>query len=347
MIYSDNVEYVRDQYGNLRPVPKQPKQKSGLNDLAKLGAAYYLGKKTLGGESVVNAASGGGIQAGIQGISGAGAAGIPAAAPTGIGPIASGEAYAASLGQATPFFSLSHGGLLADGAMPIGNYAPGIAGAYGLYDLYKNREDIGTSKGYAQGALSGAGIGFTIGGPVGAGIGAGLGLLGNAFGIGGKSRTKGEEKLRGSLAEQGIVIPNADKKEWEDNPIFRESRNESDLTGKDIIHAADFYTLPGYAEADAAKQEAIANEALKQGLIEEKLGKINVNMTDAYKAYLEGQLGQNDAAPTSGNSGGGSAGDAKKNRKRAALQALLPMAQTTKAPRYDINVSPLINNPYL
>lgn len=231
-----------------------------------------------------------------------------------------------------------------------GNYILPIAGAYGLYDLYSNRpENVGTGKGYLEGAASGAALGSYFG-PVGAGIGAGLGIIGNAFGIGGKSRTKIEEDRRQALADQGITVPNFDTKEWENNPIFAKSRKESDLTGKDIENAATFYGITGYAGADAAKKEAIAQEAINKGLIREHHGTIDLSMTPEYQEYLKTQLGG--GQPTS--SGGGvdrraMEAENKKQRKRAALSSIMPTidAEITQGPRYDINPGNLLNNPYL
>lgn len=228
-----------------------------------------------------------------------------------------------------------------------GNAILPAAGLAGAYDLYANRpQNIGTGKGYLEGGLAGAGIGSFFG-PVGAGVGAGLGLLANAFGIGHESRTKGEEKARAALAEQGINVPNADIKEWENNQKFAQSRNEADLTGKDIMHAASLYGMSGYAGLDPSKQEAIANEALKQGLVREHHGQIDIGMNDAYQKFIESQMG----------GGGGTSRSqsvqedprAQRARKAQAIAQIIPELESTptKAPRYDINLSSLMTNPYL
>ncbi|OQB10434.1 MAG: hypothetical protein BWY21_00355 [Parcubacteria group bacterium ADurb.Bin216] len=239
--------------------------------------------------------------------------------------------------------------LLGPGAMGVGDYIPGVAGAIGLYDLSQNREKIGTGEGYLQGAASGAGIGWTLGGPVGAGIGAGVGILGNALGIGGKSRTKIEQDRRAALKEQGIEIPNYDVKEWEENEAFRQSRDEKLLKGGDIENAASFYGIKGYKDLEQAKKEAIAQKAIDLGLIREHHGTIDLNMSDEYQKYLQEQLG----APTPASSDGGDRkqyeADDRRERKRRALREIMPNieAEVTQAPRYDINPGQLIRNPYL
>lgn len=229
-----------------------------------------------------------------------------------------------------------------------GNYILPAAGAYGLYDLYSNRpENIGHGSGYLQGAASGAAIGSYFG-PWGAGIGAGAGILANAFGIGGKSRTKVEEERRQALADQGINVPFSDVKEWESNEAFKQSRKESDLKGGDIENAASFYGITGYQNADQAKKEAIAQEAINRGLIREHHGTIDLSMTPEYQKYLESQLG-GPASSSGGIDRRQIQAESKKQRKRAALDSIMPSieAQTTQGPRYDINPGNLLNNPYL
>jgi len=171
--------------------------------------------------------------------------------------------------------------------------------------------------------------------------------LANAFG--GKSRTKQEEDNRKMLAEKGIVIPNADVKEWENNPVFKQSRQEKDLTGKDIVNAAQFYmNVPGYEKFDAAKKEAIANEALKQGLIRERRGQVELSLNDQFQKFIAGQ--QAPAATTSSQQRAPSRSEPqKKAEKKAKLEQIIPelKAPTALAPRYDINLSEIYRNPYL
>jgi hypothetical protein len=278
------------------------------------------------------------------------AAPAAATATTGLGIAGAGTAAAPALSGADMAAGVAGGAapsmFALKGIGSAGNVILPAAGAYGLYDLYSNPTRVGTGKGYLEGAASGAAIGSYFG-PVGAGVGAGLGLLANVLGIGGESRTKGEEKLRDKLEEQGIVVPNSDTKEWENNPVFRESRQESDLTGKDIIHAADFYAqIPGYDKLNATKQEALANEALKRGLVQEKLGKINLSLDSAYQDFIKNQLTPTPQPQTQNRE---IASENARRRKKATLDAIMPeiMAPVTKSPRYDLNPGALINNPYL
>jgi len=278
--------------------------------------------------------------------------GSGSAAPAAAG-VSSGIANASQAGSAWANNLGGAAGLEAPGMFDVsgigsaGNVIAPAAGLAGAYDLFANRpQNVGTGSGYLQGAASGAAIGSYFGLP-GAGIGAGLGLLANAFGIGGESRTKGEEKARAALAERGIMVPNSDVKEWENNETFRQSRKESDLTGKDIMHAASLYGIGGYDKLDAAKQELIASEALKQGLVREHHGQVDIGMNDAYQKFLDEQL--NGPAPTTSTRVQQSNPAAQKERKRQQVAAIIPEveATVTKAPRYDINLSSLMSNPYL
>lgn len=230
-----------------------------------------------------------------------------------------------------------------------GNYILPAAGAYGLYDLYSNRpENVGTGKGYLEGAASGAALGSYFG-PLGAVAGGAIGLGLNAFGIGGKSRTKIEEDRRQALADQGITVPNFDTKEWEQNEAFKQSRKESDLKGSDIENAAQFYGINGYSKVDQAKKEAIAQKALDLGLIREHHGTIDLSMTPEYEDFLKTQIGGGGAQSTGGVDRRQVQAEAKKAKKKAALDSIMPtiQAETTQGPRYDINPGNLLNNPYL
>lgn len=348
--------YVVDPHtGQLTPARGSKKKPPGLEELAKPAVDEAL--KT-SGKALGKAAAGKiGAAIGLNSLAGSGGGeAVAQAASTGAFPVGTaanggtmmsdGSVVGSLAGEgATSFFTGNS--LLGEGAMGMGDYIPGVAGAIALGDLYMNRpENIGHGSGYVQGALGGAGVGWTVGGPVGAGVGAGLGLLANAFGWGGESRTKGEEKQREALAEQGIIIPNSDVKEWELNEKFKDSRKESDLLGKDIIHASDFYTINGYGDLDAAKQEAIANKALELGLIQEKLGKINVGRNAEFDEFLKSQF---PGAPSGGGVSREAVAEAKRNRRRAAVAQILPElnAPVTQGPRYDINPSDLIKNPYL
>jgi len=169
----------------------------------------------------------------------------------------------------------------------IGQYIAPALGAYGLYDVWKNKG--GTSAGALQGIASGAAIG-SPGGPIGMGIGAALGGIASLFG--GKSRTRVEEERRKALAEQGIDI--GPIKAWENNRAFADSRNESDLTGGDISNAASLYGLFGgkWGQADPALKAQIADEALKRGLVREHHGTIDINANNDFLSYAQSVLGQ-------------------------------------------------------
>lgn len=254
--------------------------------------------------------------------------------------LATGGEVLPEVAPASGMFSLSGIGSAGNAILP----AAGLAGAY---DLFANKQkNIGTGKGYLQGALSGAAMGSYFG-PVGMGVGALVGLGANAFGIGHQSRTKVEQERRKQLESQGIIVPNAGEKEWEKNEKFRQSRNEADLTGKDIMHSAQLYGIKGYAQADAAKQEAIANEAVRRGLIREHHGTIDVNMDAEYQKFLDSQLsGGGENKPQEGNRRQ-QASENKQARKRAILSQIAPVDATpTKADRYDLMPKGLMANPY-
>ncbi len=164
----------------------------------------------------------------------------------------------------------------------------------------------------------------------------------------GKSRTKGEETARKALAEKGIVVPNSGVKEWENNEKFRQSRNEADLTGKDIRNAASLYGIAGYDKLDAAKQEAISQEALNRGLVREHHGQVDINVNPEFQKYLETTMAGN-SKPQQGqrrDNRNERRSSPTPSRPRASLVDIMP-AETTQAPRYDLNPSSLIRNPYL
>lgn len=271
--------------------------------------------------------------------------------PLNLGSLGSGSLDTVAQSQLGPTSQVVGSAEAGSAALPEAtSYAPalaGIAGLAGAYNLYRNREKIGTGRGYLQGAASGAGIGYGVAGPIGAGVGAGLGLLGNALGIGHKSRTKGEEHLRGQLQEQGVNIPNSGVKEWENNPKFAQSRNEADLTGKDIVNAAQFYaSIPGYDKLDPARREKVAQAALNQGLIRERLGQIEVSPNEALSQLAQSELSgmsKPKAPKTSGS---------RRDKVKASLDMVKParyyQAETySPAPRYDLNPGNLSRNPYL
>ena len=348
--------YTVSPSGKLIPVEGAATKQPSLMDEAKAAGKKAAAKQV---ENVVSKAANkfvegaGGFGLGSA-LSGGGAATSTAAGA--FSPATQAAWNSAAMGGATlPEVVPATGAFDLAGIGSAGNAILPAAGLATAYDLWANRpQNIGHGSGYLQGAASGAMMGSYFG-PWGAGAGAGLGLLANAFGIGGKSRTKVEEEARDKLEEQGIVIPNSDIKEWENNAKFKESRNEADLTGKDIIHSASLYGIKGYDKLDPAKQEAIANEALKQKLVREHHGTIEIGMNDAYKKFVESQIG----GATAGNNTGGTSPrstptqirieEDPKEKKRRQIAQIIPELESTptKAPRYDINVSSLMSNPYL
>lgn len=168
----------------------------------------------------------------------------------------------------------------------LSSYIIPAAGAYGLYDVWKNKG--GTTGGAVQGAISGAAIGGSFGGPPGAAIG---GLLGGAASLfGGKSRTKIEEDRRDELAKAGINVPQG--RAWENNAAFADSRNEADLRGSDIADSATLYGLFGskWGNLDQGKKAAIADQALKSGLVREHHGTIDINANPDFMNYAQSVL---------------------------------------------------------
>lgn len=172
----------------------------------------------------------------------------------------------------------------------------------------------------------------------------------------GKSNTRGEQHQRDRLIEEGIPVPihetARDGKAWELNPIFAESRKESDLTGADIKDASDFYALiPNYQKLSNAQREKTAQQALNLGLVQEKLGKINVGLKDSpeYQKWVDQMMatvGQPTAAPQTDSGENKRARDEEKKRQRKeqALSMLALSPQENLGTRYDFNE--IIKNPY-
>lgn len=191
--------------------------------------------------------------------------------------------------------------------------APGITSGYGIpataavvggYHGVKGIREGDPTRATLGGAASGAGIGFMAGGPIGAGVGAGIGGL---IGLGGslmnQHKTEVEQKRLKSLEEQGISTFGAGQpKRYVDkgmsirpdlasdfvgmdnnnvfvNNKFSNSRNESDLTGKDIVGYAAFSEKFGndWKNFSPEQREAVANAALAKGLVREHHGTIDVN----------------------------------------------------------------------
>lgn len=171
----------------------------------------------------------------------------------------------------------------------------------------------------------------------------GLSFLANKFLGRGESHL--EEKARQKLAEQGVNVPNSGVKEWENNPIFKESRNEADLTGKDIINSASLWSLPGYSALDDAHREAVANEALKRQLVREHNGGIDVAADEEFNKFLQSQTPTQTQSSSRDSGNSQQAAVQKKQRKQALLSSLIP--EFSRAPDYGAMPNPVVKNPYL
>jgi hypothetical protein len=190
-------------------------------------------------------------------------------------------------------------GLLSNGAMGVGDYIPGVAGAIGAYDVLSNKKH--GWGGAAEGALSGAGIGMTVGGPVGAAIGAPVGGLVGYFGnFGDKNRFQDEYKAAQKLRDNGVnwgfnqgmpskgrsindlVAFEQDKvnKGQYGNVAFAKSRNEKDLKPEDIWGYSAFgekYGNDWLGKFSEQQRRDIAQKTLDSGAVDEHHGTISVD----------------------------------------------------------------------
>lgn len=224
---------------------------------------------------------------------------------------AEGATSAASSASAAPgMFEL--GGIGTAGNM-IG---PAVLGAKGTYDLYNTIDAQNGGKGARTATTElGAGIGMYMGGPLGAlagaAIGNGVGYLGKKFGAFHKS-TKSRQQDRDlalletdnptfkSFIEQ--LHADADKNPqyhngkvvasqpadfvgvdptggWVNNK-FAASRNESDLTAKDIWGTDAFFEKYGndwLGGFTPGQRESIAQQALDAGAVREHHGMVDVD----------------------------------------------------------------------
>lgn len=199
-------------------------------------------------------------------------------------------------------------------------YLP-LAGAAGMYDLFKNNR-IG-KRGYLQGAASGAAMGSFFG-PIGIGIGAGVGLAaGGANELLDTNRYKKEGNRLAGLEKKGIKIPESMKtamtlnrgrsKEelmnpgaakdftgflpdgtWVNNK-FAQSRNEADLTKNDIAGYAAFSEKFGgdwWDKFNSKQREDIAQAVLDRKAVNEHHGTIDINwnpeLDDAVNKIIAG-----------------------------------------------------------
>lgn len=220
----------------------------------------------------------------------------------------------------------------------IGQIAGPALGAYGMYNLINNFDNMSPTKGAGLGAMSGLGIGAAFG-PVGMLVG---GLLGGGLGLfAHKPKTKQEEERWRDLAKKGVVpesmVPqwvrdgvdikakgagmrpdlapdfvgyaptagnaigfgNVGAGTWTNN-VFGKSRNEKDLKAQDIAGYAKMYETfgPAYSRVDEDRRLAVAAKALELGLIDEHHGTIDVKSTPELMNYWN-QVQGNDFKPVS------------------------------------------------
>ena len=225
-----------------------------------------------------------------------------------LGMFGAGDAAASSASAAPGMFDL--GGIGAEGNM-IG---PAVLAAKGTYDLYNAFQQGG--KGARTGATElGAGIGMYLGGPLGGAAGAvagnALGYLGKKAGLFHKS-TKDMQKERDQalletdnptfkafieqlhadadknpqyhngqvVASQPADFVGVDPTGGWVNNKFAASRNESDLTAKDIWGTDAFFEKYGndwLGGFTPGQRESIAQQALDAGAVREHHGMIDVD----------------------------------------------------------------------
>jgi hypothetical protein len=205
------------------------------------------------------------------------------------------------------------------------------AGAYGLYDVFKNKKS-GTS-GALQGGLSAGGLGMGLSamaplvglGPLGWGAIAAMALLGGGAGyfgnFGDVDRFKTEGKALGKLRDKGFNIPHSEAEDLRKgrsveelvaieqqkqaaggfgNSRFAQSRNEADLTPLDIQGYANLYEQAGAGQENNLRlRMELAKAALANQAVREQYGTVNVdwnkvsNLQEIMKQY--GGLGDKGA----------------------------------------------------
>lgn len=261
--------------------------------------------------------------------------------------VATGEAVATAVPGSVSTWGLADLGAAGNGLLPA-------AGAIGALDLFANKRHGG--RGAAQGAASGAMIGSYFGLP-GSAIGAGVGGLAGYFGnFGDEDRWKTEQDRVAKLHDQGINFPdavqlsagrtkeelvaieNAKKSAGQySNSTFAQSRNESDLTGKDIWGYGAFGEAFGnnWMGSSEAAREAVANEALKQGLVREHDGTVDINLTPELKAYAEQQFKTPAPAAPQSSRSTAEEEEKKKRRPRPPVTTPSPVSLADIMPRYE------------
>lgn len=296
--YMANPYYSQQYYQPLvqQPMPQQPAAPSPGSQLAS---------------AMVNSAVKKGVQSGVNAIGGMSTPATSGVVEGGVGTAIDGSTMMAnpafaSGAQAPGVFSMSGIGSAGNAMLPI-------AGTIGAYDLFSKKKH--GKKGAVQGAASGAAIGSYLGpwgALAGALIGGGLGYVGN---FGDVDRWKEEQDAVGNLARTGVTgwdqyaraqpqlskgrskselinknyasdFRGATKDGWVNNK-FAESRNEKDLTGKDIWGYSSFGDTFGndwFGKFNEGQREQIANKALELGATEGK-GQIQLQNTDELKKY--------------------------------------------------------------
>lgn len=228
----------------------------------------------------------------------------------------------------TPFFSWGAEGLLGEGAMPLGNYIPGVAGVIGGADLLMN--DYGTGRNLIQGGLSGAGIGFTLGGPVGAGIGAGIGL-----GIGGakslfkhKTTKEYEKEVTDKLLKKSsdpswqqavqhfrsVEHPEGDKGEgWDPKAALERAKKDGkELWGTSAV--LDAFGPDWFNKASENQREEVTRLMAQRGLFSNSKGDWHLtNPNEAQQIFNEVLSGQS-AKTTPGTSEAGGTSTSQQNK---------------------------------
>ncbi len=210
---------------------------------------------------------------------------------------------------------------------------PAIGTALGTAAVIKGGADLwsGNNDKSPAGQASRVQTGITTGG---------LSELGRLFGMGSSPGTKLEEERRAKLREKGIDL--GPDKNWELNDKFKTSRNEADLTGKDITKAANLYDVFGdsYGNASEGNQIKAADELVKLAAIREHHGTIDVlgdKLTADNRKRIDDIL--NTPAPETPNNSGEqrqssrqAKGNKKKARQQAIAEAFLPKPTMPQAP---------------
>jgi hypothetical protein len=187
----DFEQYQAAQSGRRPGATTQDQVGAIARPVASLGG-MYLGGQLMGGAATTGATAGTAAATGAT-------AGTAATTGATAGTAATGATAATGTG-------------IGAAALPV---AGGIAGAYGLYDLSQNVDDMSRGRGAAQGAASGAALGASIGSVVpGVGTVIGGAIGGLAGGTYGAFAPRGKDvfqerrdSIRGNMQELGLMTP--------------------------------------------------------------------------------------------------------------------------------------------